>query len=222
MTNVETTKDSLPRPASSSGKGVAIGRPRIPRLREKILLSAKALFADKGFDGVLVDEIAAHAGVGKGSIYRQFSSKEEIYTATVIQGYVDLRSRILAEVKSTKSPSQDVITAIVSQIVSYFWERLVFFDLLRDRSRLPPTYESRYRNARRNLVRTVGGVLAQGAKDGQLRKDLDSHLLAESLLGMIRGILRYQRGAVSLSQEEVVHTIVSVFLEGCSRQHAFL
>ncbi|MGO9801199.1 MAG: TetR/AcrR family transcriptional regulator [Candidatus Binatus sp.] len=48
------------------------GRPSTPFIRERILVSAAALFAEREFELVLIDEVAAHAGVGKGSVYRQF------------------------------------------------------------------------------------------------------------------------------------------------------
>jgi len=200
-----------------SAEGVIFGRPRIPMLREKILHSAIGLFAEKGFDQVLIDEIAARAGVGKGSVYRQFSSKEELYTVVVIEGYIDLRTRIAAALEKAKS-MPEAVTTIVRQIVSYFWDRLDFFELLRNPTKLPRTYENRYRSERQKLARVISTVLAQGATGGVIRDDLDPQLLVESLLGMIRGIQRYRRGAVSLSQEEVVRTVVSVFLDGCSRR----
>ncbi len=200
-----------------SAEGVVFGRPRIPMLREKILRSAIGLFAEKGFDQVLIDEIAARAGVGKGSVYRQFSSKEELYTVVVIEGYIDLRTRTAAALENTQS-MPEAVTTIVRQIVSYFWDRLDFFELLRNPTKLPRTYENRYRSERQKLARIISTVLAQGATGGVIRDDLDPQLLVESLFGMIRGIQRYRRGAVSLSQEEVVRTVVSVFLDGCSRR----
>ncbi|MGO9061864.1 MAG: TetR/AcrR family transcriptional regulator [Candidatus Binataceae bacterium] len=195
---------------------MVFGRPRIPMLREKILRSAIGLFAEKGFDRVLIDEIATHAGVGKGSVYRQFSSKEELYTVAVIEGYIDLRTRIAAALENAKS-MPEAVTTIVRQIVSYFWDRLDFFELLRNPTKLPRTYENRYRSERQKLARIISTVLAQGATSGVIRDDLDPQLLVESLLGMIRGIQRSRRGAVALSQEEVVRAVVSVFLYGCSR-----
>jgi AcrR family transcriptional regulator len=184
-------------------------------LREKILRSAISLFAEKRFDQVLIDDVAARAGVGKGSIYRQFSSKEELYTAMVIEGYVDLRTRITVELDNKKSTAASV-TTIVRQIVAYFWNRLEFFELLRDPARLPRAYEKRYRSERQKLVEMLSQIIAQGAKDGVLYSDLDPRLLVECLFGMIRGIQRYRRGAPSLSQQEVVNTVVRVFLGGCS------
>ncbi len=191
------------------------GRRRIPMLREKILRSATSLFAEKRFDHVLIDDIAARAGVGKGSVYRQFSSKEELYTVTVIEGYIDLRTRVAADLDNTKSAA-DLVTTIVKQLVAYFWNRLEFFELLRDPTRLPRGYENRYRSERQKLVELLSRIIAQGAEDGVLSSDLDPRLLVECLFGMIRGIQRYRRGTGSLSQQEVVNTVVRVFLDGCS------
>jgi AcrR family transcriptional regulator len=185
-------------------------------LREKILRSALDLFAEKGFDQVLIDEVAARAGVGKGSVYRQFSSKEELYTVAVIEGYADLGNRIAAALETANS-MPEAVTMIVSQIVSYFWDRLDFFELLRNPAKLPPEYENQYRRERQKLARIVSEVIAQGAKGGLIRDDLDPHLLVESLLGMIRGIQRYGRADLLLSQEEVIRTVVDVFFDGCSR-----
>lgn len=51
--------------------------------KEKILESALAEFADRGFDGARVDRIANEAGVNKALIYYHFKSKEELYAATM-------------------------------------------------------------------------------------------------------------------------------------------
>lgn len=52
------------------------------RNRQKILAAARELFASHGND-VHMDKIAAHAGVGIGSLYRHFSNKQELLTAIV-------------------------------------------------------------------------------------------------------------------------------------------
>lgn len=46
--------------------------------REKILRTAELIFAEKGFDGARVDDIAKRAGVNKALIYYYFGSKDEI------------------------------------------------------------------------------------------------------------------------------------------------
>lgn len=55
--------------------------PHVDDKREAILGAALELFADRGFHGTAVPEIAERAGVGAGTIYRHFASKEAIVNA---------------------------------------------------------------------------------------------------------------------------------------------
>ncbi|HYZ83191.1 MAG TPA: TetR/AcrR family transcriptional regulator [Bryobacteraceae bacterium] len=53
--------------------------------RTAILQAARSVFAGQGFQNTSVDDIAAKAGLGKGTLYLYFSSKEEIYMAVLIE-----------------------------------------------------------------------------------------------------------------------------------------
>ena len=119
-------------------------------LRARILHSAMELFGEKGFDDVPIDDVAARAGVGKGSVYRQFGSKEQLYAASVIEGFVQLRNQIETALAQAASIPER-ITTIVHHTVSYFWTRRQFFILLRDPAKLPREQEIRYRGARAAL-----------------------------------------------------------------------
>jgi AcrR family transcriptional regulator len=59
------------------------------RNREKVLRAAREAFAASGY-GVPLDEIAARAGVGPGTVYRHFPSKEELFAAVVTARVQDL------------------------------------------------------------------------------------------------------------------------------------
>jgi AcrR family transcriptional regulator len=59
------------------------------RNREKILRAAREAFAASGY-GVPLDEIAARAGVGPGTVYRHFPSKEELFEAVITARVRDL------------------------------------------------------------------------------------------------------------------------------------
>lgn len=54
------------------------GRPRTGGKREEILDAALALFAERGFHGTAIPDIAADAGIATGTIYRHFASKEAL------------------------------------------------------------------------------------------------------------------------------------------------
>ncbi|MCX8108368.1 MAG: TetR/AcrR family transcriptional regulator [Verrucomicrobiae bacterium] len=67
---------------------------RSRRTAAELAASAFALFAQKGFDGVSLDEIAAHAGVTKGSLYWHFNSKRELIHAACGHYYRMYQRRI--------------------------------------------------------------------------------------------------------------------------------
>ena len=59
------------------------------RNREKVLRAAREAFAESGY-GVPLDEIAARAGVGPGTVYRHFPAKEALFEAVVAARLADL------------------------------------------------------------------------------------------------------------------------------------
>lgn len=61
----------------------ATGRPRDPKLDSAILAATLELLASEGYDGLTIEAVAARAGVGKASVYRRFSNKEELVVEAV-------------------------------------------------------------------------------------------------------------------------------------------
>src|ERR1700739_4579745 len=59
------------------------------RNREKVLGAARDAFAESGY-GVPLDEIAARAGVGPGTVYRHFPTKEALFEAVIAARLTDL------------------------------------------------------------------------------------------------------------------------------------
>lgn len=58
--------------------------------RREILEAAIKLFSEKGFEKTTVDEIAARANVGKGTIYLYFENKEQIFIAVIKEGMSEI------------------------------------------------------------------------------------------------------------------------------------
>src|ERR1700736_5225553 len=56
------------------------------RTRERILQSARAAFAESGADAQ-IDDVARHAGVGVGTVYRHFPTKQALLTELVRQTF---------------------------------------------------------------------------------------------------------------------------------------
>jgi AcrR family transcriptional regulator len=193
------------------------GRPSIPFLRETILRHASELFAKDDFARVSVDEVAARSGVGKGSVYRQFGSKEELYATAVIDGFKHLQNEIRAALSGSSS-TRDQIATVVRHTLIYFWTRRQFFALLRDPTALPATLERSYLKQRQELAKMISSMLVEGTKSGALRSGFDTRIVAESLLGMLRGINRYCREYAT--PESAADAVLSIFLDGCASNPA--
>lgn len=70
----------------------------------RLAASAFALFSGRGFDGVSVDEVAAHAGVTKGSLYWHFKSKRELIQAACAHYYRTYQRRINEGIAGCRDP----------------------------------------------------------------------------------------------------------------------
>jgi AcrR family transcriptional regulator len=59
------------------------------RNRERLVASARELFASRGVD-VPVEEVTQHAGLGMGTLYRHFPTKEELIDAVLEEGFAEI------------------------------------------------------------------------------------------------------------------------------------
>lgn len=74
--------------------------------------SAFTLFSLKGFDGVSLDEIAAHAGVTKGSLYWHFDSKREVIHAACAHYYRTYQRRINEALIGIRDPGERLLQTL--------------------------------------------------------------------------------------------------------------
>jgi AcrR family transcriptional regulator len=87
--------------------------PRRQRTRQALLDAGLALFAELPVDAVAIDEVTAKAGVGKGSFYNHFASREAFATAIVEDIRRDIEQKILAANYGIAAPATRVARAIM-------------------------------------------------------------------------------------------------------------
>src|SRR5690348_7206531 len=78
---------------------------RIP----EILDAALACFAEKGFAGTRMDDIAARAGISKGTIYLYFDSKDAVFKALARQSIGAQLENVMAHVKAAQGSSAELL-----------------------------------------------------------------------------------------------------------------
>jgi AcrR family transcriptional regulator len=76
------------------------------RVREReLVLATRALFDERGMQDAPIEEIARAVGIARGLIYRQFSSKEELYVLTVTDYLDELREILAAAIGGQSDPA---------------------------------------------------------------------------------------------------------------------
>jgi len=83
--------------------------PIIVNKEEKTRLIARAalqLFSQKGYQATSVSRIAQTAGIGKGTIYEYFATKEEIFLAAIMEWSAQFNERIAQKSEGVKDPVQ--------------------------------------------------------------------------------------------------------------------
>jgi len=90
--------------------------------RERILTAATAVFAERDYHQVLVSEVASRAGVGKGTVYLYFPTKDKLQRVALEASL----ARVAGEIEraaDADAPVADVLREIVGAIVRFFWRR---------------------------------------------------------------------------------------------------
>jgi AcrR family transcriptional regulator len=151
------------------------------RNRERLVAAARAVFTERGVDASL-EEIARRAGVGIGTLYRHFPTREALVEALYEERIGDFVA-IAADARS----SPDAWAAFAT-----FLERTVELHacdhLLKDVLAQYPAGDEAVAGVKEELRRTVEQLLARARAEGALRPDFtvaDLRLLFRSLRPVI-------------------------------------
>ena len=95
----------------------------------EILDAALKVFAEKGFAAARMEDIAAQAGVTKGTIYLYFSSKEEVFKSLVREKIGAVLAGGAQQVREFKGSSRELLITLLSTVAAFLEDK--------DRSMLP-------------------------------------------------------------------------------------
>jgi AcrR family transcriptional regulator len=136
------------------------------RRREEILDRAGKIFAEHGYPGTDVQWIAQAVGVSKGTVYRYFATKQELFLAAVDRGVARMYEHIERAKQGVDDPF-DLIRAAVHAYLQFFKKNPELVELfIQERAEFKGKRKSSYfqhRDARRGPWREmVRSLIAQG------------------------------------------------------------
>jgi AcrR family transcriptional regulator len=178
--------------------------------RERILRAAKAVFGEQGIDAEIKD-IAERAGLGVGTIYRNFPGKHDLLIE-ILRGMMGDVSAALGEGEAEEDPIAGIRLALqrmyeVAERHGWLMEAKITGRLPAEvRDSIPPPHQDRRFEA---LVR----MLDRGKEAGAIRSDVDTQVTIVLLFATIY-TLTYGPARGGRSTAELAATVLDQVLHG--------
>lgn len=155
---------------------------------DAILDAAADLFARRPFHEVRLEDIAANAKVGKGTVYLYWTSKEDVYLAVVRRGFAAVVERVERELPICGDQAWDQISAILNAVIDFAFTHPGVYRIMRSGVLTPEDPE--LQRIRQRLTDRIEGVLRDGVASGQLSDECPA-LTTQYLLSFVRGAVLY-------------------------------
>lgn len=152
--------------------------------KTRILDAATAIFGRQGFKKASVEQIASAAGVGKGTIYLRFDSKEDLFYQVLNRVTRDLAARTSKGIDA-RDPADELLVTRTLALWDAIAEQPLLADLLLGRhEEILPGWTEQLAELRAVLCHPLVEVLELGARQGTVRPDIDRDALATVLLDL--------------------------------------
>jgi len=193
-----------------------------PRRRRKearpteLTAAALELFVVKGFAATRLDEIAALAGVSKGTLYLYFDSKEALFEAVIREGILPIVDSAEALAAGHTGSSFDLLEAIIYG----WWDRIgttrlsgIPKLLVAEAQNFPEVARFYYENVIRRGRALIADALRRGMKAGEFRQ-MDVETCIDVVVGPMMTLLVWRRAmAHCLEKQPDERAILAAHLE---------
>jgi TetR/AcrR family fatty acid metabolism transcriptional regulator len=172
-----------------------------------MLDAAAQLFGRRRFHEVRMEDIAAEAEVGKGTLYRYFADKEELYLALLSRAarqYMDLIDAETAKASGTRKRLRGLVAAGLS-----FFDKQPHLGPLIQRAEVTHS-DSPWQPAREAFLSHVITILDEAREDGEMTV-ADPAMAALMLLGGVRNLYIFGRQP---RPRDLAERIVNAWLDG--------
>ncbi len=174
--------------------------------RQRIRRAAAELFATRPYHEVLLSDVAAAAGVGKGTIYVYFENKDSLYLSVYLEEFVALVDALDASADAAPD-APEALRQVVQQLVAHIFGSPHVSELLRNVG--APGALTPFREQHGRLTALIAKVIRRGVEAGRFQ-DPRPDLTAVYLPGIVRSALLY--GPQGLTAVEVSEHLVGLLL----------
>jgi AcrR family transcriptional regulator len=200
--------------------------------RDAMLGAARVVFAEKGYEGATLDEVAERAGFGKGTLYNYFpGGKEAILLALMDHVFGSLNTLAEAHFAETEGrPVRERFERFIAKLLAHFTERRDVFRLLMKEGQQMVLGDSgpdldEVRRRRDEAFGVLTAALERAMEAGELRP-FPPKAVAELMMGNVKGYMAYacsplcdaEHGPPFGTPDEAAAFLASVLFDGlCAR-----
>jgi AcrR family transcriptional regulator len=185
--------------------------PRKPYDIDSLTDVALRVFAERGYDGASMDDVARAAGITKASIYHHVSGKEALLDRGLTRA-LDALFAVLDEPGAAEGRALARMRHIVRRVAEVTLRMLPELTVL-VRVRGGSKSERAALERRRTFDRIVTGLIAEAQRDGDVRPELEPRLVARLIFGMSNSVVEWYRSG-ALTREAIADAIEALAFEG--------
>lgn len=183
--------------------------------REQLISIGRAAFAERGFEGASVEDIAARAGVSKPVVYEHFGGKEGLYAVVIDRELVALE-KVVTDSLQTGSWRERIEQGVVALLTYVEEETDGFLILVRDSK---PGEERSFSTLLNTAVNQIAHILGEAFEHRGLDPEL-AVLYGQALVGMVATTAQWWLDVREPSRETVAAYIVNLCWNGLSGMEA--
>ncbi len=207
----------------SDARDAAAREERRVQSRRRILDSAREVFFRDGFMAANLDDVAHKAGVAKGTLYRYFESKAELYVAVLAQDGEIFERKLRDTVSPAFTPAEQIRRTGRFYLEHWTQNRDYFqiFWAIENQSMiggLPPAVIDEVTKLWEQCLQILAGIVERGVKQGVFRP-CDPWEMANLLWTLANGLLQTEfsptrRKLLRSRLENAFQDAIEVFLRG--------
>jgi AcrR family transcriptional regulator len=182
-----------------------------------LITAATAVFAERGYHGASIRDIARHAGFSVGGVYQFFPSKDALYLAVLDEGWQRLKADVGAAMSAGGSLAQ--LAALTRVLVeNYEGHRGLWQVLAGEQAAFPAAFKQRLLKRLTSHIRHMRGLIA-----GIIRRGVEERVFrpaeVELMTSAYGGIIRQSFDDAMMLATPVPSpdAILAVFLNGAAR-----
>ncbi len=184
--------------------------------RQAILNRAAELFADRGYAGTSMAEIAEACGTSKALLYHYYDSKEELLSDLLQVHFEKLEAAVAAADRGGLAPPERLKALVRGLLDAYAGADALHKVQINDLARLPLTRQEALKAYERRLVARFSGAIAD-INPRLARKRAVLVPVTMSLFGMINWSYLWFREGGAMSRAEYADLVAQMTIDGVVR-----